>query len=426
MSHTSRDIPIQMDLFRMRRHIANLNLESDCDSEYANHPPPTDSEIEIEINPAFIHSRQQHSSNYSTPRRYVTENVHPGNVHYNRINSSNRLMTRSADSSIQSSHNNSSSNLMNENSNASRNLLLGLASTATEDLYRQRRRLKSYGLKRLTVRQHILVTICRDIPIYSMLKNFFVLLTQWYKLVRVPCNNLTTVRATEFFLASLWCLVSALLSYTILDGLMVRWMVMYAIQAVIVRILSMSLIIVMVVEIFNYTFNNTDNEFCLTVWIFISCVLTIFFIIQCFISNNLDIEQQLSSKALSNSEFARSRSSTANNSSNNLSSGNMDNYVYINREDNEDGAGGGTEEGGERESKEESGADNWNNRGNSGITGENLRSKFKRKVDLYNLIVFAVVPIGVASFISTVGLVRLLLILRLDIGIEMSRIQQNV
>lgn len=74
--------------------------------------------------------------------------------------------------------------------------------------------------------------------------------------------------------------------------------------------------------------------------------------------------------------------------------------------------------------------DNNNNshsRSNSGITENENKNlgKYKRKIDLYNLIVFAVVPIGVASFVSMVGLVRLLVILRLDIGIEMSRIQQN-
>lgn len=405
MSRTPRDMPIQMDMFRMRRHIANLNMESDCDSEYANHPPPTDSEIEIEINPAFVQARQ-YTSNESAARSRNSANA-----------SSSRTMNRPTDSSIQLSHNNSSSNLVNDNK-VSRNLLFGLASTAMEDLYRQRSRLKSYGLKRLTVRQHIVVTICRDIPIYSILKNFIVLLTQWYRLIKIPYSNLTTVRATEFFLASLWCLVSALLSYTILDGLMVRWMVMYAIQAVIVRILSMSLIIVMVVEIFGYTFNNADNEFCLTVWIFISCVLTIFFIIQCFYSNNLDIEERLTSKAALGSDLARSRSNTANDSSSNL------NGVYYDDHDHDDRAGGPPDDREERP-KDDFGAGNWNTRGNSGIAGENLKNKLKRKVDLYNLIVFAVVPIGVASFVSTVGLVRLLVILRLDIGIEMSRMHQN-
>lgn len=262
MSHNGREIPLQSDIFRMRRHVDNLNLESDYDSEYANHPPPTDSEIEIEINPAFSQSR-----------RFL-------DINNNNGNNGSRIMNRSSNNSVQStsssSHNNSNLNLINENNNMSRNILLASTSTAVEDLYNQRKRLKNYGLKRLNIKQHIIVTICRDIPIYSMLKNFIVLITQWYKLMKIPYNNLTTVRATEFFLASIWCLVSALLSYTILDGLMVRWMLIYAIQAVIVRILSMSLIIVMVVEMFNYTFNNADNEFCLTVWIFISCVLTLF------------------------------------------------------------------------------------------------------------------------------------------------------
>lgn len=407
MNNTNRNTPLQTDMVRLRRHIDNLNLLSDNDSEYANHPPPTDSEVEIEMNPAFI-----------LPRRYDSNN---------NINSSmNRIMNRSNNSSLQSSGNNSSINLTNDNnhnnhnnhnnSSVSGNLLAGSSSTAMEDLYKQRNKLKSYGLKRLNIRQHIIVTICRDIPIYSMLKNFIVLISQWYKLMKIPYNNITTVRATEFFLASIWCLVSAMLSYTILDSLMVRWMLMYDIQAVIVRILSMSLIIVMVVEMFNYTFNNLDNEFCLTVWIFISCVLTLFFIIQCFLSNNLGIEENLKLKEISSIELSRNRTNTSDGYSSNNSNSNNEDITTTTTNNN-------------NISNNNNHLGKSHSRCNSGITEndslDTTKNKFKRKIDLYNLVVFAVVPIGVASFVSMVGLVRLLLIMRLDIGIEMSRIQQN-
>lgn len=418
------EVPIHSENERMRRHIDHLNRESDYDSEYANHPPPTDSEIEIEFNPSFLRNRIGHTNSINNinncPMEPLPEYVTDDNaILPNRNNRApaNRISYRS--NNRNNLHNNSSSNLLNEaapvmnttnnldinNVNNSR-LLFGLGSTAMEDLYKQRNRLKNYGLKRLNASQHILVTICRDLPIYSILKNFIVVLNQWYKLIKNPYNNVITVRATEFFLASLWCLVSALLSYTILDGLMVRWMVVYDIQAVIVRILSMSLIIIMIIEIFNYTFNNIDNEFCLTVWILISCVLTIIFIVQCFVSNNLMIEAGIKRKKdreLSSTDL-RNRSST-----------NINNYV------------GNYNDNSVQPIHARHGSISSTNSNNGVVENNNINTKkYIRKVDYYNLIVFAVVPIGVASFISTLGLVRLLLILRLDVGMEISRIQQGV
>lgn len=436
-------MPISTELNRLRRHIDNLNRESDYDSEYANHPPPTDSEIEIEINPEFVRSRRLHSGGLPD---YMTDetDLEPREESYEPTQTqaptqaqghgqliqreSSRLMlnrmaartgnragyrsgSRSFNHSASNTRNNSYVNVhdseqqpqhfqqahrhshSNNNEDMQSNLLFGSTSRAMEGLYEQKSRLKQYGLNRLSIKQHIIVTICRDIPIYFILKDFVVILSQWYRLIKNPYSGVTTVRATEFFLASLWCLVSGLLSYTVLDGFMVRWMVIYEIQAAMVRILSMSLIIVMIFETVNYTFNNVDNEFCLAVWILSSCILTGIFIVQCFASNKLIIEK----REITSIELLRARSGT--NSSSELPDAEGG-------RDAPDPAASGT------------------GVGNSGITG--FKKKYTRKVDFYNLIVFAVVPIGVASFISTVGLVRLLLILRLDVGMEISRIQQHV
>lgn len=329
------------------------DTEFDIDSEYANHPPPTDSELEFEMELEHERERERERQLRNFTRLQQMNN---GNGTSYANNSTN--------------NNSNNDNIGNGNfHHHQQEFLYGAKSTAMEDLYLQRNKLKNYGLKRLNVKQHIIITICRDLPIYSILKNFFELILQWYKLITEPYNSFITVRATEFFLASLWCLVSALLSYIILDGLMVRWMLIYEINAIIVRILSMSLIIILLIEMFKYTFNNLDNDFCLTVWIFISCVLTVFFIIQCFTSKDFDIDK----KDLIDSSY-------------------MDSL--------------------ERDSSV-----------NSTNTISKAKIRKHRKVDLYNLVVFAVVPIGVASFISTVGLVRLLVILRLDIGMEMNRIQ---
>ncbi|OBA17553.1 uncharacterized protein OGAPODRAFT_75449 [Ogataea polymorpha] len=228
-------------------------------------------------------------------------------------------------------------------------ILFGISSTATTDLNRQRNSLKELGLKRLSPREHIAVAICRDFSLLVIIKNLVVLWHSWYTMMYdEPFQiNVTSVRASEFFLAGIWCMVSGFLSYSILDGLMVRWIVMYAIQAAIVRMLSMSLLIVALVEVLTFMFNNKQNEYCLPVWILISCVMTLIYIIQNFVTSNLRLDRHLQDKD---------------------------------------------------EPKQ--------------------RSKVPRTVDLYNITVFAVVPIGLASFVTMIGLIRLVLILRLEAVME--------
>lgn len=366
------------------RYNRNDQSNFDSDSEYANYPPPTDSEIEPEIDPAFnLHNRRNGYISESLPG-YVTDDMQTNRTNIRTTSNYNNFTQNVL------SRNTSTTNNYVQQNQQSRNYLYGIESTAMEDLYRQRNRLKRYGLNRLNARQHIIVTICRDVPIYSILKNLIVILIQWYRLIKRPYEHVVSVRATEFFLASLWCLVSALLSYMILDGFMVRWMVIYAIQAVIIRILSMSLIIVMIIETVNYTFNNNENGFCLTVWILISCILTIIFIVQCFMSNNLLMQEKMKKMENSNAELSRTRVE-----------GQDQNLCNTNSLEVGSGVSASTS----------------TNSANCGVA---------RKIDYYNLVVFAVVPIGVASFISTVGLIRLLLILRLDVSMEFSRLQQEL
>ncbi|GME97940.1 unnamed protein product [Ambrosiozyma monospora] len=50
------------------------------------------------------------------------------------------------------------------------------------------------------------------------------------------------------------------------------------------------------------------------------------------------------------------------------------------------------------------------------------KQTIRRTVDLYNITVFAVVPIGVASFFTMVGLIRLLVIVRLEIDLELNKL----
>ena len=84
-------IPLYSDEMRMRRHIRNLNLESDYDSEYANHPPPTDSEIE-RIYPGQNGKSMNRNNNIDPTPDYRTEEDIPvihRNSSYNRLHNNN-------------------------------------------------------------------------------------------------------------------------------------------------------------------------------------------------------------------------------------------------------------------------------------------------------------------------------------------------
>lgn len=200
-----------------------------------------------------------------------------------------------------------------------------------------KRSLKQIGLKSLNARQHFALACSRDL---SLIPCFIGLLQSW-KRVFAPdattrtqiLHSVTSARASEHFLTGLWCIVSAYLSYSVLDGLMIRWIVEYLTTAAIVRMLSMSAIIVSTEQYLLATFSADGYKYGLHIWILISCCLTLTYIVQNFVTSNLDLK-------------------------------------------------------GKR------------------------RARF---FDFYNIAVFAVVPVGIASFITMIGLLRSLLILRLDI-----------
>lgn len=195
-----------------------------------------------------------------------------------------------------------------------------------------KRSLKRLGLKFLNARQHFLLASCRDL---SLVPPLIGLIQSWKRVfLNDPNRQLqTSARVSEHFLAGVWCIVSGYLSYSLLDGLMIRWIVNYSTSAAIVRMLSMSVMIITIEQYLASTFSADGYRYGLHIWILISCCLTFLYIIQSFVTSNLDLK-------------------------------------------------------GKR------------------------RARF---FDFYNIIVFAVVPVGVASFITMVGLLRSLLILRLDI-----------
>lgn len=199
---------------------------------------------------------------------------------------------------------------------------------------REGKTLKSLGLKFLNARQHFLLAACRDVSLIPCLVGLF---QSWWVLVlgtpQAGSTGMTAARMSEHFLTGIWCIVAGYLLYSVLDGLMVRWIVTYSTSAAIVRMLSMLTILMAIEQYLVAAFSAKGYKYGLHTWILISCALTFLYIVQNFVTSNIDLK-------------------------------------------------------GKR------------------------RARF---FDFYNIVVFAVVPVGMASFITMVGLLRALLILRLDI-----------
>lgn len=296
--------------------------------------------------------------------------------------------------------------------------------------------IKTLSLSHLTAKQHLLMAICRDVSLLPPLTYMFTSLQRAWQISfqaktklyepqslkdTITCfvenyvaNNststfyngssngsamllstLTTARASEYLLCSLWCIVSLYLTYSILDSLMVRWIVKYSTLAAILRMFSMSLIIV-TLELLLLASLSPQGDYYLHTWILLSCVLTGAYIWQNYLTSNLNYvshddyeeepEQDEPTKLSDTSDFEEVNFS--NSSTTSLSQ----------------------------------------SRGSRSRKGKRkLRKTFKftkkRTVDLYNIIVFCVVPVGLASFITMIGLLRNLVIQRLDVE-QLGRILQ--
>lgn len=296
--------------------------------------------------------------------------------------------------------------------------------------------IKTLSLSHLTAKQHLLMAICRDVSLLPPLTYMFTSLqrvwqisfqakTKLYEPQSIKetittfvetyvansststfyngssngsamlLSTLTTARASEYLLCSLWCIVSLYLTYSILDSLMVRWIVKYSTLAAILRMFSMSLIIV-TLELLLLASLSPQGDYYLHTWILLSCVLTGAYIWQSYLTSNLNYvshddyeeepEQDEPTKCSDTSDYDELSFSTSSTSSLTPSRANRS-----------------------RKGKRK------------------LRKTFKftkkRTVDLYNIIVFCVVPVGLASFITMIGLLRNLVIQRLDVE-QLGRILQ--
>lgn len=225
----------------------------------------------------------------------------------------------------------------------------------------------------LNPKQHLALSLCRDMPIwycvYYMVSYFYIA----YSLQlgekthispeesrAIALENLLTTRSSEYFMTGIWCFVTAFMVYSILDGLMVRWIVIYTIPAAIVRMLLLSVVLISVIRLVMLVCNPNDS-YLLHSWIFISCVFTGVYIVQNFFVHNLNEKLMKPSN------------------------------------DSEEG---------EQDTRALSNILN----GRVGLSG-----KASRYFNYYNIVIYAVMPIGVASFVTMAVLLRNILILKLDV-----------
>ncbi|KAK6453762.1 N-glycosylation protein-domain-containing protein [Scheffersomyces xylosifermentans] len=275
---------------------------------------------------AYIHSQSLHSVSLIPPQQPSPPLVVPYPISH----------SASSTTTTTSSNNNINGNTNNNNNNSN------IASRKTE---LKRQSLKQLGLKFLNARQHFALALSRDVSLIPPLIGF---VQSWKRaFVDGPylddaltetgqhLKSITSARLSEHFLTGVWCIVSAYLSFSVLDGLIVRWIVTYSTPAAIVRVLSMSTMIIAVEQYLVSTFSADGYKYGLHIWILISCCLTLSYIVQNFVTSNIDLKK-----------------------------------------------------------------------------GGQKRARF---FDIYNIAVFAVVPVGMASFITMIGLLRSLLILRIDI-----------
>lgn len=274
-----------------------------------------------------------------------------------RHNSSIEMLPHSVSMVNMQSH--SSQLLSSHHSSSMTNMSQFNDVTPPRESPRERHSIKQVGLNLLNARQHFALAFSRDV---SLIPPLVGLVQLWRRIFIDDRSNvynlslhnqmgttldsldaetrkqfigaLTGARLPEHFLTGLWCIVAGYLSYSVLDGLIIRWIVTYLTSAAIVRVLSMSAMIITIEQYLVSTFSADGHKYGLHIWILICCLLTCTYIVQNFVTSNLDLKK-----------------------------------------------------------------------------GE----KRARFFDFYNIVVFAVVPVGFTSFVSMILLLRSLLIVRIDI-----------
>ncbi|EDK44936.1 hypothetical protein LELG_03115 [Lodderomyces elongisporus NRRL YB-4239] len=358
----------------------------------------------------------------SVPNTYANENTISSqqNLQQNLHQYQHQQQQRHRQQQQQQQHYSPELHITNNRSTSSNNLSsLGSNSRASK---LQQSSIKKLGLKLLNARQHFLLASCRDI---SLIPPLFGLFQSWKRISHEEVNNMilnntssnplvtpipkiTTAMGLEHFLTGVWCIVAAYLSYSILDSLLVRWIVTYSTSAAIVRVLSMSTIIITLEMYFVSAFSAEGYKYGLHIWILISCILTLTYIVQNFVTLNLQLENYTNDKV--------------GNDINTFSAADMPQQPELTRPT---ASGSSTSLAGTLEPSARMASFTFDAElePETGLGPEpQLRSAVKKKsvkprrfFDFYNIVVFAVVPVGLASFITMIGLLRSLLILRIDV-----------
>lgn len=155
-------------------------------------------------------------------------------------------------------------------------------------------RIKQLGLKFLNARQHMVLALCRDIllipPIVGLCQLWLRVFFHNYYDDPVLRNSLTQARELEHFLTGTWCIVLAYLTYLVIDGLLVRWIVTYLTLAAIVRVLLMLMLLIALEQYLVLTFSAQGYQYGLHIWLLISCGLTALYIGQTFVTLNIDVK----------------------------------------------------------------------------------------------------------------------------------------
>lgn len=255
-------------------------------------------------------------------------------------------------------------------------------------------------------------------------------------------ESLVTARASEYLFCSLWCLVALYLSYAILDSLMVRWIVKYSTVAAILRMFSMSLIFVSF-ELLLLNSLSPENNYYLHTWILISCILTCGYIWQSYLTSDLNYIRR-NGRRLDGSDDPEPETRTGSSSSSNDYSdrtvglsmgmagdiGSDTDQIDVDRSDSDndddirtlsDTSGSGRVT---RRSTPHAPRLRKKSKSQTKLDMASFSFSTKRTIDLYNITVFCVVPVGLASFITMVGLLRNLFIQRLDVE-QLARILQD-
>ena len=143
------------------------------------------------------------------------------------------------------------------------------------------------------------------------------------------------------------------------------------------------------------TFSADGYKYGLHIWILISCILTFTYIVQNFVTLNLQLEHHNTIKQHQTQEPLRGGENEVNTDGNTLTHRN------------------GVSSNGHISTAGRSNVKNYTQ----------MRAKKPRRFfDFYNIVVFAVVPVGLASFVTMIGILRSLLILRIDVDQVMKTI----